>query len=263
MQSPLIILMTATVDPGPYADQITRSATDVRLQDYLAAMQFWASDPDPRIHGVVLCENSGSGEDALRAEAARLSTPTRPFEVITFQGNHKPAGVHYGYAELGSIDHACQNSRLLGECRFFVKVTGRFRFPGLGALLDTLSDDTQVAMDCRRAYRTEGRGPLRARTQLIVFQRAFYKHTLMGTREQMPGNFVHIEEFLPHLLLPLHRSGVVGVNLRHAVECPPEGFGAYLDRAYGRPTERIRIFVRGVVRARTPRLRAHPGRRSP
>jgi hypothetical protein len=254
MQSPLIILMTATVAPGAYADQILRSGIDVRLQDYLSAMRFWAAYPDPRIGGVVLCENSGTGADALQAEAARLSTPARPFEVITFEGNHKPAGVHYGYAELGSIDHACRNSRLLPTCRFFVKVTGRFRFPRLSALLDTLDNDLLVAMDCRRAYRSEGGFPLRARTQLIVFDRAFYERTLMGAREQMPGHFAHIEAFLPHLLRPLHQARMAGICLRHAVECPPEGFSAYQDTAYGRPSERIKVAIRGLGRRLLPAL---------
>ena len=84
MKSPLVMLMTATVDPGEYAAQLSRATSDLRTRDYLEAIRFWAAHPDARIQGVVFCENSGADLRIFESEAVRFSS-TRALEVLGFQ----------------------------------------------------------------------------------------------------------------------------------------------------------------------------------
>ena len=187
---PLILLMTATVNPGDYSGQIRRGDSDLRIREYVEAIKYWGAHPDPRIEGIVFCENSGA--DVRAFEAAASSYSSRTLELLGFRGNARPPGMHYGYAELGTIDYACENSVLLKKCCHFIKVSGRYLFPRITTLIDSLDDDLRVAVDCRRAYRNEGGVRLRARTQLIVFEREFYRQVLSGAREEMLGNCSHI-----------------------------------------------------------------------
>jgi hypothetical protein len=245
--------MTATVDPGEYSGQVSRNSVNLRTRDYLEAIKFWAAHPDPRIQGVVFCENSGAESHIFKAAAAAFSS-TRAFEVLSFHGNTQPHDMHYGYAELGAIDYACDKSALLKKSRHFVKVTGRYLFPRMTRLIDSLDDDLLVAVDCRRAYRGESGVRLRARTQLMVFEREFYEDVFQDTREQMLGNCSHIEEFLAQKLLPLYRSRAPGIYLRWKVECPTFGFSAASDKKYASAQERLKNAIRSTCRWMIPAL---------
>jgi hypothetical protein len=245
--------MTATVDPGEYSGQISRNDIGLRTRDYLEAIKFWAAHPDPRIQGVVFCENSGADLHSFERAGAGFSS-TREFEVLSFHGNTRPPNVHYGYAELGTIDYACHNSTLLKKSRHFVKVTGRYVFPRIAPLIDSLDEDLLVALDCRRAYRGEGGVRLRARTQLMVFEREFYTGVLQGTREQMLGNCPSIEEFLAQKLLPLYRDGTPGIYLRWKVECPTFGYAAARNEKHAGPWQRLKNALRSTCRWIVPAI---------
>ena len=73
MRSPLVVLMTATVDPGEYSGQVSRNASRSGTRDYLEAIKFWAAHPDRRIQGVVFCENSGADSAHLRRGGCWIS----------------------------------------------------------------------------------------------------------------------------------------------------------------------------------------------
>jgi hypothetical protein len=259
--------MTATVDPGAYAEQIVRNDVDLRIQDYLAAIKFWAAYPDPRIKGVVFCENSGVKVHALEAAAAEFSS-ARAFEVLSFQGNTPPAwcaqcganmiapewAVHYGYAELGTIDYACLNSSLLRKYRYFIKVSGRLVFPKLTSVINSLGDDTLAVVDFRRAYRKEGGIRLKARTQIMFFEREFYEQVLLGRRVEMLGSSCHIEEFLAQKLLPLYQKQRPGIYLRFKMECPAVGYSAADNKNYAGIPERFKCEMRSLLRRLLPSL---------
>jgi hypothetical protein len=245
--------MTATVHPGEYAEQIRRNSTDLRTRDYLQAIKFWVEHPDSRIKGVVFCENSGADLGVFQRRAKDVFS-RRPFEALGFFGNCRPPNVHYGYAELGTIDYACRNSRLLNEYPHFAKATGRYIFPKISALVDSLEDELRVAVDCRRAYHSEAGVCLRLRTQLMFFQRTFYQRVLQGKREQMLGNCSHIEEFIAQKLFPLYRDGTPGVYLRWKVECPTFGHGAASDKPYASSFETVKNTTRAFCRWMMPML---------
>jgi hypothetical protein len=245
--------MTATVDPGEYSWQISHHRSDLRIRDYLEAIKYWGNYPDPRIKGVVFCENSGADQHIFETAATEFRS-TRAFEALGFHGNTRPPGMHYGYAELGTIDYACQNSLIIKKHRHFIKVSGRLVFPRLTPLVDTLDDDTLTAVDCRRAYRGENGVRLRARTQMMVFERGFYNRVLLGTRVEMLGNCSNIEEFLAQKLLPLYQDRMPGIYLRWKVECPALGYGAAYNKNYASIQERLKYTVRSTCRWLLPSI---------
>ena len=119
-------------------------------------------------------------------------------------------------------------------------------------LIDSLDDDLLIAVDCRRAYRGESGVRLRARTQLMVFEREFYERAFQGTREEMLGNCSHIEEFLAQKLLPLYQDRTPGIYLRWKVECPTFGYGAAHDKRYASAQERLKNAIRSTCRWMIP-----------
>jgi hypothetical protein len=248
---PLVVLMTATLNPGPYADVVKRGDPRLRAEDYARALQFWAAFPDFRIKGIVFCENSGGDPERSLRPMLAGSPPHREIEWLEFKGNTRPKGMHYGYSELGALDYALTHSQLLAETSVFLKVTGRLTFPHISELLNTFDDDVRFAADCRRSYRSETGPPIRARTELMLFEKSFYIDHLYGRREEMLG-CSHIEEFIALKMLPLknHRD----VVLRFKTECPPAGVAAHSGVQYQTGRHLLKSKLRQVLRRIAPRF---------
>ncbi len=246
---PLVVLMTATLSPGSYANAVCLSEIQVRTDDYITALRFWLQHRDPRISGIVFCENSGSCCKAVAEQVADV-TSIRPVELLGFFGNEQQSGVHYGYSELGIIDYALENSRILRLSEYFVKVTGRLTFPCISRLLDTLDENLEVAVDHRRSYRNESEPPLRARTQLMVFQTRFYRTVFFRRRDEMLGCYSHLEQFVAAKLLPYRNQ--LGVTMRWKNECQPVGFTAHGQGHYETGKARLKSKLRGFLRRFAP-----------
>ena len=248
-RSPLIVLLTASINPGEYSHDVKRADTEVRLRDYMEALRFWLALNNSNIAGIVFCENTGADLSSLKFFTAQLGV-SKDVEWLSFNGNYRKPGLHYGYSELGIIDYAMRNSVLMRESRYFVKVTGRLRFPCISRLLTTLDEELLVALDCRRSYRTEGGPPIRVRTQLIFFATDFYEELFLDRRGEMVGLCTHIEEYLAYKLWPLRRQP--GINLRWKLECNPVGVGAATQSAYHIGRNSLKSIIRGIGRRVVP-----------
>ena len=252
MQEPFAILLTATIDLQSFSQHSKRSEPETRLRDYQEALRFWEELDDPRIAGVVVCENSGSRDIESLAEIA--GGARKDIEMLSYLGEPMPPGLHYGYRELGAIDYACEQSRLIRSCRTFLKATGRLRFPNVKRLLDALPDGLDCALDMRRAYRRERGIRFRARTQLMLFARDFYERELFGARDGMIGACSHIEEWLPQALMPLHEANAASMVLRFPLECAIAGVQGSNARDYQGAAPRLKRAVRGALRVAAPGL---------
>lgn len=222
-----VVLLTATIDPGPYTKDLTRNNPEIRLEDYRKSLLFWSGLCDKRIKGIVFCDNSGADLDVLKKACLDCSNPT---EFLSFEGNSKPFGVHYGYAELGIIDYAVRQSVLMSECQYFIKTTGRLTFPNISKLLDSIDCEFDAAVDHRKKYKREQGFPVKARTQLMFFSKKFYGDHLLNSRDEMIGFYSHIEEFLAAKLDTFKRNS--RIVRRFNVECPPMGFNGWRSKNY-------------------------------
>jgi hypothetical protein len=231
----LIVLLTSTLQPrGASAAKI-----EERKRQYREAVEFWLAYPDQRIAGLVYCDNS-SPDLAWVHDLAKHSSGARRLETLYYPENEMPSGVHYGYPELGIVDHCLRNSALLAECEYFAKVTGRLKFPRFMRLLDKLPASLDACIDYRAAYGREKKtwAKFRARTQLMLFRTEFYRQqvqdqrALMVTGHTAGMGITHIEELLPGILIP-GAKGSERVVFRWPVECPPSGVGGNGDNFDG------------------------------
>lgn len=218
--SPLVVLLTSSIKP--------KGANPAKIQErrrqYEEALRAWMLHPDPRISGIVYCDNT-TPDLVWTYELADHYNHTKPFEAIYCPDNNIPIGMHYGYPELGIIDHSIYNSRLLIQSTYFAKITGRLQFPKFASLLDRLPASYDACIDYRLAYRRERKSwsNYRARTQLMFFKNDFYKKSLSNKRLLMvENNISHIEEFIAGILVP---DDVKSANIifRWPIECPPSG----------------------------------------
>lgn len=248
----VVILMTSTIRPSGCDEGTARR----RRREYEEALESWLLTPDPRIGGIVYCDNSPQGAEDGPAEdlswvgrAAERTGSRRPVEVLACADSRIPSGMHYGFAELGIIDHALVSSHLLGRATHFAKATGRLRFPDFTRLLDRLPPDFDACLDYRQAYRGERRiwTMHRARTQLMLFRTDFYRQSLYQQRGRMLEHKIsHIEEFIPGLIVP-RRPEATRVMFRWPVACDPSGVSGNGLR-YESRRRRLHNLAAGIAR---------------
>ncbi|MEI6334979.1 MAG: hypothetical protein WCS87_10490 [Methylococcaceae bacterium] len=248
--SPLCILLTSTIMPsGASSEKIQE-----RRQQYEEALKSWMLHPDPRISGIVYCDNS-SPDLEWAYELATQQGCTKDFEAIYCPDNDIPNGMHYGYPELGIIDYSIQKSRLINQSAYFVKVTGRLQFPKFSALLDTLPASFDAAIDYRSAYKHDRKSwsKYRARTQIMFFKKNFYIERLMEKKSLMIEDGIsHIEEFIAGVLIPNEEKNS-NIVFRWPIECPPSGFGGNGDNFDSRK-RRLKVLASHCTRRVLPWL---------
>jgi hypothetical protein len=229
---------------------LVRADPEVRLADYRQALEFWLAYPDPRVRDVVLIDNSGYSLAALEQTAAHCNPLGKEVEFLRAKENRVPAGVHYGYAELGMVDEAVERSRLICGAKYFAKATGRLRFPGFSRLLDALPDEVLFAVDARRNGLFV-RSPQRfITTQLMLFSTRFYRERLWGARGRMGPGATHAETLLWRELMAL--GGQAGAWLRWPCNCDPVGFAAHRAKDYGAAGQRSIYLLRALCRRLLP-----------
>lgn len=225
-----LIVMTACVDPSTGPARIARSDPRVRLNDYLEAMRFWFRLGDPRLRNLLLIENSGYSFDAFH----RLIDAEKPsdmrVELVQTNSNNYAPGLHYGYSELLMLDLGLAMSDLAKGCRYWMKVTGRLRFPMIGRLLDRLPREYLFAADLRNAIPVFGDAQHWVHTRLMITEGRFYGRELRGLCRRMKPNNEPIEQVLYDVLYA--HKGEPGAIVRFPVHVPPHGQSAYEDFSY-------------------------------
>ena len=246
--SPLVILLTSTIRPPSAAT----AAIQDRRRQYEEALEFWFLHPDPRLSGIVYCDNSTSDLAWAHALADHFGFAGR-FEAIFCPDNRMPGHMHDGYPELGIVDHALRTSALLSQAPYFAKVTGRLRFAKFYALLDRLPSSFDACIDYRRTHKNERTdwSRFRARTQLMFFNKAFYERALMEKRSLMLEHEVtHLEEFIAGMLVPGDEE-CSSVVFRWPIECPPSGVGGN-GEDYDSVKRRMKVLAQRCLRRFVP-----------
>lgn len=243
----MVLLLTACIAPR---SDVAQSRHDVasRLADYRASLRTWLELPESRITGLVFVDNSNHDVDLLREEANRHNRFERELDFLTFLDKPAPPGVHYGFGELGIVDHALEHSTLLKPTGTpFIKSTGRLFFPAVPRLLDRLPQDLLAAVDSRRRRD----GFTYASTQLLFFDREFYLETLKGRRSwlrPMAGRS-HMENLVFERLLPASSARVL---MRFPVNAEPVGVSGTWGTDYRNPQARAKALLRAVSRKLAP-----------
>jgi hypothetical protein len=247
-----LLVMTACVDPSQGEYRLNRADPTLRLEDYKTALRFWLSLPDQRIRKILFIENSNYPLDRLKSIAGQENPLKKSIEFISLDCNWYPPGGHYGYAELRMLDLGLQQSQLRKSTTHMIKVSGRFRFPGVTRLLNSLPAEFDAVADARawlslhkrleRPYVT---------TQIILFAHDFYRNHLQDCyRELESGTESHMEVIYYRKLAEL--SGGNKVIFRFPCNVSPVGLPAHRSRSYTHPSQIVVNGIRAVVRRVLP-----------
>ena len=242
---------------APKADlPIKRTDPRLRLEDYKQGLKFWMEVPAPRIGAVVFADNSGYPLDEIEHFARTEVKSDRPIEFISFNQPAPSTLMSYGHTEFALVDMVHDRSTLLARYPYFIKATGRYKFPAIARLTAKLPSEYKIAADCR-GMRPFGMKaiPLLIVSLLPINTRFYLEeirkfHTTMvpappWTRQQF------VEAVLFDLLYP--RRHETGIHLRWPCNCDPEGIGANGDNYYD-PKRRFLYALRGMARVLLPRL---------
>lgn len=238
--------MTACIDPAKGRINVHRSDPEVRLQDYLEGLRFWLLLDDEQLRKIVFVDNSGYPLAAL-AEAAKHANPHgKDVEFITLNANTYPEATHYGYAELGMVDHAMAASKLLSSCTHFIKANGRLSFPGVSRLLSRLPEHCLFAVDSRNTVLFSKIPQVFVTTQLMIFSTSFYKAHLVDAKAELGQHESHIETLMYRKLTPFrHQADAV---LRWPVNVAPKGMAAHWEKNYQSTRQRAVNLGRALCR---------------
>ena len=267
-QPVFLLVMTASIYPSPDA-QIERADPAVRLEDYKHALTYWLRSADPRLTRILFLENSGADLSPLRELVNGANVLSKSVEFLSTTPVAIPEGVHYGWGELKMLDEAFSRSELVKQVTHLIKVTGRFTFPGLTALLDHLPRNCEVMVDTRVTTSTEQKSlqwlpPLSRRilslfpalllrqrayatTQLVIISTKAYNDLLLHTESLMkPGPMNKLEHLLFHQISG--KSKADGVYLRFPVNCEPVGIGARRGEDYSSSGKKLSAAARKIAR---------------
>jgi hypothetical protein len=247
-----LVVMTCTVDPSTGWAPPRRRDPRQRLGDYLEALRFWLAHPDPRLARILLVENSGEPLVPFIEMVRSANHLGKAVELLSYDGNDYPPGIHYGYSELGMLEQAIDASMLCRRSRHFIKVTGRLVFPRIAELLDTLPETLLFAVDSRVPLRQRADRSAHVASQLLVFSVAFWTEHLRGATRLFSPAMTHLEQVVYHTCLPHRRRD--GAIMRWSVSCEPAGISAYLDESYRSPKYRTKALLRSAVRKLAPAL---------
>ena len=251
---PHTVVMTACLRPeAQFVGRLNRVDPELRARDYLAGLDFWLQLPDPRITRIIFIENTLAPLAVFEARARTSNPHGRACEFISIDCNRTPPGLHYGYAEYRLMDEGLAQSRLFGESSHLIKATGRYRFPDISRLLNTVPPDYRVAADARHNRWFVPKPLTMVTAPLFLATREFFEaHLRRVYRRLRPpppwwGQF--IEDAMYEELMPLR--GQPGVILRWKVNCNPVGVGAN-GRTYDTPRKRLLSAARAVGRRLLP-----------
>lgn len=275
-----LLVLTATIRPANLPG-IKRKDVQLRLNDYLTALRFWLSYPDPRLRKILFLENSGYDLSAIQ-HLVEGSNSGKEVEIISVPGNNIPPGIGYGYGELEMLDQGLGRSELRKFTTHMVKVTGRLMFPTLTRLLDRLPLSYEIAVDCRhrgrflmileRIFKSPGVSKVNPRTiskiirdamsepskpftacQLMIYSHRFYDRYLRTSYHEMRTPYPRlIENLICDRLVPF--EGQEGILLRWPINVEPYGFAGHAAKRYDSVHRILIRQTRGIMRRLAPNL---------
>jgi hypothetical protein len=131
------IILTSTINVLSNATFVFQRDPESRIQTYLSSILKWLNNTQLNI---VLVENSGYNFHELDEEKVKFKDR---FEVIVFD-EHKLDDAQFirhngskGRHELFAINYAYNNSKLLNQSNFIIKITARFYIPEFEEYLNT------------------------------------------------------------------------------------------------------------------------------
>jgi hypothetical protein len=133
----VVVLLTSAIDPKGLV-YTKRSDPEEREKDYIDSVQKWLTlTPYP----IIFCDSSGY--DLTRIHDLLACENKRICEVLSFDADF-PREYGKGYGELLIIKHVMENSKLVRDCDYLIKSTGRYFVKNICKIVERLLLDEQV-----------------------------------------------------------------------------------------------------------------------
>jgi hypothetical protein len=246
---PSALLLTATITPDERVPLLKARDPQQRLQEYLAALDFYLGLPTAAIGPIVFAENSQSDLSAVSALAERRGAAGR-FEALHVPGGPPELGRGVGEARL--VRDAIELSPTLQAVtatQQIWKVTGRYTVRNLAKLART-------APDCDLYINLRRRPTSWCDTWAYAFTREGYARCLAGATEAIAataGTGEKGERTMARLVEELLRSGA-DVRPRLRYEARIQGIRGIDLVPYDDPKQRLKYLARIVAKRVAPSL---------
>jgi len=242
------VFLTATIAPPQPA--VTRNNPRVRLQDYLASIEFYLSLPTDIVDRILFVDNSGSDITPIE-EFVRKRGSDKAVELISFAGNDHPVNYGKAYGEFKLMDFGLEHTSLLSESDYFWKVTGRLKLLNLADMVASVTNDYDVLCDLHN-FPFVGTGkPFANRwMDLRVFSctHRAYKELFTGKYEEF-GHRMN-QDVLYDVVLAARSHMKI---LPRFIEQPViTGMSGRHDRDYHHGLQRLKTVVRAGIRKAAP-----------
>lgn len=251
-----VLFLSSCIDPTKTdPERVERNDPQTRLIDYKKALAAYLSMPCRQITHIVFADNSGSDLSDLQLLYKRTNPFSRTMEFLSFEGNEVPDGLHYGYAELGTIDYILSNSEIAQRSTHFAKATGRLFFPNLPKLIDHAPSQYKALVDCRThpLRKPQDRRPFVTST-LCLFSTQFYRENFVGKRHLMgPETGIGLAELLYYYILEDFKKDNQ-VYRRFPFNVDPVGVGAHWNEDYQSRRYRRKAAIRAIMRKIAPQI---------
>lgn len=142
-QTCLLLTATIHVEHQAFLRPGGRLQTDVRLRDYVGALESWITRQDT-IRDIVFVDNSGYPLDALREVVDRHAAAGKRVELHSFRTTGYSTRRGRSFGELDIMRTALERSTLMRNATHFAKVTGRVFVPNIDAIMSRLANDFDV-----------------------------------------------------------------------------------------------------------------------
>jgi hypothetical protein len=149
------LILTSTVCVNLKKGYLYQTNKNERLKTYLKSILKWLEKTN---FNIVLVENSGYAYDELNDEKEKYK---HRFEVISFlesdleNAKYLENDISKGSSELFSINYAYDNSRLVKQSNFIIKITARFFIPELEEYLSNYDLDVYDCLTQSNRLRCE------------------------------------------------------------------------------------------------------------
>lgn len=135
------IILPCTINPCGMPN-VARYDVETRLNDYKKSFNFWIKNKN--INKVILIENSGYDLSVFNKIAKDF--PNKKIEILSSNSNNsfnKKLGK--GYGEYLCLKEVFENSKIVKETDYFIKITGRYIVKNFDSILkDMISNNTDI-----------------------------------------------------------------------------------------------------------------------
>ena len=201
----LSLLLTATIRPGntPF---LKRKDPKVREADYLIALEKWLKNFNLPI---VFCENSYYDISNIRNILQRNSRSE--FEILQFDGRSFSEDHGKGYGEFLIMKYALENSEIVNNSQYLLKVTGRYFIKNASKIMKPLlkDNDIYVMADLKRSLTW-------ADSRVFAFKPSFISNYLSEYQDMInDSKGFYLEHALARAVLRAISDGYRWIPLPH------------------------------------------------